>query len=274
MGEEKTAALGNRGSNRTRDTTSRDSPQLNTKTYNSQEDRHVRRKSQSNTPASQSQNDGGDDQYMEPDSEDDNNDETRDGTNCGDEDDDEHNNDTEGTNNQVRSDGIEENAEDARDNDGVESESESFIETYRTYRTQTSKATRREAEEEFLRTKRELIGLPEEHKRNEGQQKAQRFCTWALRQIKRRIKVLHEEEVARGEDSGSDGLSESDENKMWKMYGVIAEDDTQYLVAWKGTYKKTKQEYGDEWTAKENVEGKAKREWQAYKAKKARGEEL
>jgi hypothetical protein len=58
------------------------------------------------------------------------------------------------------------------------------------------------------------------------------------------------------------------------MYGIIAEDDTQYLIACKGTYKKTGQEYGDEWTAKTNVEGKAKRECQAYKQKKARGEGL
>ena len=84
---------------------------------------------------------------------------------------------------------------------------------------------------------------------------------------------MQEEEVARGEDSGSDGLSESDENKMWKMYGIIV-DDNQYLVAWKGTHKKTGQDYGDEWTAKRNVEGKGKREWQAYKQKKARGEGL
>ena len=81
-----------------------------------------------------------------------------------------------------------------------------------------------------------------------------------------------EEEAARGEFSSSDGLSESDEDKRWKMYGIIAEDRTQYLIAWKGVNRNTGQGHADEWTAKGNVEGKDRREWEVYKRKKANNE--
>lgn len=266
MEGETTTALDKKASDRTGNAPSRGSRQLKTKTHKSQEDRYASRRLQSRTPASQSRNDEGDDQDVKLD------DDTRDGGNSGDEDDHERDQGVGETNNQLNSDVIED-TEDMRDDDGAESESESFLEIYGTFRTEISEATRREAEEEFLRNKRELIGLPKEREQNSGQQKAQRFCTWSLRQIKRRIKVLEKEEAERGEDSGSDGLSESDEQKMWTMYGIIAEDDTQYLVAWKGSDKKTGQDYGDESTAKSNVEGKGKREWQAYKGRKTQGEE-
>jgi hypothetical protein len=264
MEGKKTIALGRDGLRRTENPRTIEGRQLKTTIHQTQEPGHSSGKRQSEARASRSRDNVRDGQHMELDEHDRENHGKGDG---------ERNKGIEEADDQSKSDGIE-NTEDVRDDAGDESESKSFVETYRDYRSYIRKATRREAEEEFLRNKRELIGLPKEHKQNEKQQRPQRFCAWALRQIKRRIKVLHEEEVARGEDSGSDGLSESNENKMWKMYGIIAEDDTQYLVAWKGTYKKTNQEYGDEWTAKENVEGKGKREWQAYKAKKARGEEL
>ena len=44
-----------------------------------------------------------------------------------------------------------------RDGDRVESESEDFLRIHGTFRTEISEATRRVAEEEFLRTKRELL---------------------------------------------------------------------------------------------------------------------
>lgn len=269
MEGEKTTALDKRASDRTRDIPSRGHHQLKTKTPKSKEDRYASEKPQAKTPASRSRNDERDDRYVKLDDDDD----VRDGGNSGESGDEERNESINEVDHSINFDGIEDK-EDIRDEDGIESESESFLETYHTWRSKILKATRREAEEEFLRNKRELIGLPEEHEQNTEQQKAQRFCTWALRQIKRRIKVLKKEEVARGEDSASDGLSDSDENKMWKMYGIVAEDDTRYLVAWKGADKNTGREYGDAWTAKENVEGKGKRERQAYKLKKARGEEM
>lgn len=63
----------------------------------------------------------------------------------------------------------------------------------------------------------------------------------------------------------SDGLSESDEDKRWKMYGIIAEDKSQYLIAWKGNDRNNGHDHDDEWTAKENFDGKDRREWEAYK---------
>ena len=48
------------------------------------------------------------------------------------------------------------------------------------------------------------------------------------------------------------------------MYGIIAEDKKQYLIAWKGV-DDSGQDYGDEWTAKKNVIRKDRREWEAYK---------
>lgn len=166
------------------------------------------------------------------------------------------------TNDQITSDGVED-VEDLRNDGDVESESESFLDTYGTFRAEINKFTRREAEKKFLRCKRELVALPAEHEQDPQQQKAHRFNTWALRQVKRRIDILVGEEAARGEGSSSDGLSESDGNKRWKMYGIIAEDKKQYLIAWKGV-DDSGQDYGDEWTAKKNVVRKDRREWEAY----------
>jgi hypothetical protein len=83
---------------------------------------------------------------------------------------------------------------------------------------------------------------------------------------------LLEEEAARGESSSSDGLSELDETKSWKMYGIIAEDKKRYLVAWKGVDRNTGLDHADEWTAKGNVVEKDRREWETYKWNKANNE--
>lgn len=208
MGSKETTALDRNGLRHTEHPPSVEGRQLKPTTRKTHGPPHGSGRRQSKTPASRSRRDGRDSQYTELD--DDNNDGNG---NSGKKNDDEHNKGIEETNDQIDSDDVE-ITEDIRDDGGVESESESFVETYHDYRSYIRKATRREAEEEFLRNKRELIGLPKEHTQNQKQQKSQRFCPWALRQIKRRIKVLQEEEVARGEDSGSDGLSESDENKM------------------------------------------------------------
>jgi hypothetical protein len=269
MEEKKITASDKRGSNRIRDPPSSNNRQLKTTIYKSQEGRHASMKPQSKTPASRLRDDGDESEHMELDDDDyDRDDNTKDESNGGNEDD-----DVIEANDQTTLDGIEEE-HDARENDSVvsESESERFMKKYGTFRTYLSKATRREAETEFLRNKRELIALPNEHEQNEQQQRDQRFCTWALRESKRRIKALLEEEATRGEFSSSDGLSESDGNKSWKMYGIIAEDNTQYLIAWKGVNKITGQDHADEWTAKKNVKWKDRREWEVYKRKKANNE--
>jgi hypothetical protein len=200
-------------------------------------------------------------------------DDARDEGNSSDEVDDERNEELIQPNDQTASDGVEDVEDMGNDNTvASESESESFVKTYRSYRIHIRRAARREAEKEFLLNKRGLAGLPKRRKLDEQRRKDQRFCTWALRQIKRRIKALLEEEAMRGEFSSSDGLSESDEAKSWKMYGIIAEDKNQYLIAWKGINKITEQDHDDEWTAKKNVKGKDRREWEAYKREKANNE--
>lgn len=224
-----------------------------------------KRKRQSESSDSQSQDSGRDDQDMELD--DDGND--VDGSYGVREGDGDRNESINEANDQINFDDVE-GLDDVRDEDNVvsESESEKFLETYSPFRIYSRKATRREAEKEFLRYKRELVALPE-HGLSEQQQKDLRFCPWALRELEKRINLLKGKEAARGEASASDGLSESDENKRWKMYGIIGEDESRFLIAWKGVDKKTGQAHRDDWTAKENVDEKDIREWEAYKLEKA-----
>lgn len=75
------------------------------------------------------------------------------------------------TNDQITSDGVED-VEDLRNDGDVESESESFLDTYGMFRAEINKFTRREAEKKFLRCKRELVALPAEHEQDPQQQKA------------------------------------------------------------------------------------------------------
>ncbi|GAB7335576.1 hypothetical protein MBLNU13_g07911t1 [Cladosporium sp. NU13] len=271
MEGKKIAALDRNGLRHTEDSPDIGNSQLKSTTGKTQGPGRTSGKRQSKARAPRSRDGGRDGPYMELDDDDNNN--NRDGGNSGDEGDDERNKGVNEANDQINIDDVED-VEDVRNDNSVasESESESFVETYHDYRSYVRRTTRREAEKEFLRNKRDFVGLPKEHEQNAQQQKDRRFCTWAIRQAKRRTKVLKKEEAARGEDSASDGLSESDGNKMWKMYGIIAEDDARYLIAWKGVDKRTKQDWGDEWTAKENVARKDIREWEAYKRKKAQGE--
>ena len=273
-----TTVFNKKGSNRAGFPPSSDNQQLKTKTHESQEDSHVSRKPQTKTPASRSRNGRKDARYIGIDDDNDNDDDDDDdgsGSGSGGEKfDDGHNESNENdTDDQTNFNGVED-VEDMEIDDNIadESESESFVETYRTYRTHIREATRREAEKEFLLNKRELVGLPKGRRLNEQQQKDKRFCTWALRQIERRINLLKGEEADRGEVSSSDGLSESDDDKRFKMYGIVAEDDTRYLVAWKGVDPKTGQAYGNEWTVKENVDEEDSREWEEYRRKKANNE--
>jgi len=148
------------------------------------------------------------------------------------------------------------------------SETDSFTEKYDDFRYWLRKATHEEVEEDFVVNKREVLSLPATHRQNEQQQNDYRYLTWALRQIGRRLEVLEEGQTS-DDDLASDELPDSDPNKMWKMYGIVAENDTHYLVAWKGVDKKTGQAYGDEWTEKKNVDEEDRREWEEYKREKA-----
>ena len=273
MERKKPTVFDKKGSNRTGDPPFVNNKQLKTKTHKSQEDNHVSRKPQTKTPASRFRDGRKDAPYMEVDDDDDDDGGGGGGGGGGDEVDDGFNEGINEADDLTNFDGVEEVEDMANGNSiAIESESESFVETYRTYRTYIRKAARREAEKEFLLNKRGLVGLPKRRKLNAQEQKDRRFCTWALRQIERRIKLLKGEEAARGESSSSDGLSESDDDKRFKMYGIVAEDDTRYLVAWKGVDNKTGQAYGNEWTAKENVDEEDSRERETYKRKKANNE--
>jgi hypothetical protein len=265
MKRKRSPALSEKDLHHTQDPPASANRQLRPTTRKAQGSENASENRQLKTPASQAHNDREYDQEMELDDGDDGS--------GGEEDTGESNKGINEANDQSTFDGAGDVEEMGNDNNfASESESESFVKTYRDYRIQIRKAACREAEKEFLLNKRGLAGLPKRRKLDEQQQKDQRFCTWALRQIKRRIKALLEEEVARGEFSSSDGLSESDEDKSWKMYGIIAEDDTGYLVAWKGVDRNTGQDHADEWTAKDNVEEKDRREWEVYKRKKANNE--
>jgi hypothetical protein len=268
-----TTVFNKKGSNRAGFPPSSNNHQLKTKTHESQEDSHVRRKPQTKTPASRSRDGRKDARYIGIDDDNDNDDDDDDDGGGGEESDGHNESNENDADDQTDFNGAED-VEDTGNDDNIadESESESFVKTYRTYRTHIREATRREAEKEFLLNKRGLMGLPKRRKLNEQQQKERRFCTWALRQIERRIQFLRGEEADRGEASSSDGLSESDDDKRFKMYGIVAEDDTRYLVAWKGVDPKTGQAYGNEWTAKENVDEDDSREWETYKRKKANNE--
>lgn len=153
------------------------------------------------------------------------------------------------------SDEITEDEEDSMDDLGSTSETDSFTEKYDNFRYWLRKATHEEVEKDFVVNKREILSLPATHRQNEQQQNDCRYLSWALRQIGRRLEVLEEGQTSE-DDLASDQLPDSDPNKMWKMYGIAAENDTHYLVAWKGVDKKTGQAYGDEWTEKKNIDEK------------------
>jgi len=267
MKGKKIAALNRRGLHNTEDPPTIDSRQLTPSTRKRYGRGHTsgKRKRQSESSDSQSQDSGRDGQDMELDDEGNDND----GSNGVREGDGDRNESIDEANDQINFDDVE-GLGDGRDEGNVvsESESEKFLKTYGHFRIYLRKATRREAEKEFLRNKRELVALPK-HDLSEKQQKALRFCPWALQQVEKRINLLKGKEAARGEASASDGLSESDENKRWKMYGIIGEDESRYLIAWKGVDRKTGQAHRDDWTAKENVDEKDIREWEAYKLEKA-----
>lgn len=159
MERKKSTALGGKGLHHTEDPPTIDNRQLRPTTRKTQGRKHTGAKLQSKIPKSRSQGDGRDDRCTELNGDGDNEEEN----------DDERDEGINETNDQIQSDGVED-VEDLRQDGDAESETESFLETYGTFRTEFNKSSRREAEKEFLRYKRELVELPKAHKQNVQQQ--------------------------------------------------------------------------------------------------------
>lgn len=144
--------------------------------------------------------------------------------------------------------------------DSVASETQSFMHTYKSFQASIRAANLQEAEAEFVAHKRELVTLPTDRALDPKEETSHRYLTWALRQIRKRLNLLEEEEGKEEENEEEDeeeggkesssSKSEFDPDKEWKLYGIIQENDTHYLIAWKGVNPKNGEPWEDESTAK------------------------